>query len=232
MNDRWKICITFVSGRKKMIKLYYNNLSPLARRVWIALLEKKLEFEPILVNLNGEQLQPEFLAINSFHHVPVLIDGDFRVLESLAILDYLEAKYPQPSLLPADPEHLATVRMIQMVIVNELTSQVIPLIVEKEDSPQVIKSKSAIDIVLNFLSNVLRESTYFGREIFTLGDIVAGNSLILLSKLGMDLDRYSNLTSYCDRLMKREAWQKTQPNTEDIAIFKRRVKALVKLRDR
>jgi len=42
---------------------------------------------------------PQFLAFTS--HVPVLVDGDFRVIE-LAILDYLEARYPELSLLPSD----------------------------------------------------------------------------------------------------------------------------------
>ena len=99
-----------------MLKLYYHPLSPLARRVWISLLEKKLEFEPIVVNLDrGEQLKPEFLELNPFHHVPILVDEDFRIIESLAIMDYLEAKYPEISLLPSDPKTLAKVKMAQMV---------------------------------------------------------------------------------------------------------------------
>ena len=89
-----------------MLKFYYHPLSPLARRVWIALLEKNIAFEPIIVNLKeGEQFQPEFLKLNPFHHVPVIIDNSFRVIESLAILDYLEAKYPTPALLPRDAQY-------------------------------------------------------------------------------------------------------------------------------
>jgi glutathione S-transferase len=101
-----------------MIEFYYNPLSPITRRVWIALLEKQLEFEPRLVNLNGDQFEPDYLALNPFHHVPVIVDGNFRVLESIAILDYLEAKYPNPSLSPTDAETLAKVRMVQMVATN------------------------------------------------------------------------------------------------------------------
>ena len=81
-----------------MLKLYHDPISPNSRRVWVALLEKELEFELVPINLNGDQLQPEFLALNPFHHIPVLVDNGFRVLESLAILDYLEAKYPTPAL--------------------------------------------------------------------------------------------------------------------------------------
>ena len=106
-----------------MLRFYYHPLSPISRRVWIALLEKALPFEPILVNLNGEQRKPKFLALNPFQHVPVLVDGELRVLESVAIMDYLEAKYPEPSLMPQSPEAIAQTRMVQLVTMNELTTK-------------------------------------------------------------------------------------------------------------
>ena len=59
-----------------MLKFYYHPLSSLARRVWIGLLEKNIPFELIQVSLkDGEQFKPEFLAINPFHHVPVIVDN-------------------------------------------------------------------------------------------------------------------------------------------------------------
>ena len=85
-----------------MLKLYHTPISANSRRVWIALLEKEIPFELVPLKLDGDQFQPEFLAINPFHHIPVLVDDDFRLIESLAILDYLEAKYPSPAMLPTD----------------------------------------------------------------------------------------------------------------------------------
>ena len=58
-----------------MIKLYYTPLSVNSRRVWVALLEKQIAFESIELNLDGDQFQPEFCAINPFQRIPVLI-GD------------------------------------------------------------------------------------------------------------------------------------------------------------
>ncbi|NJO93739.1 MAG: glutathione S-transferase family protein [Hydrococcus sp. RM1_1_31] len=211
-----------------MLKFYHSLLSPIARRVWITLLEKNLSFEPILVNLDGEQFEAEFLALNPFHHIPVIVDDGFRVIESLAILDYLESKYPIPKLLPDEPKRLATVRMVQMIIIHELATQVIPLICEEEDSPELIKTKRKIDRVLNFLSELMGEDDYFGGKQLSLADIVAGNSAILLSKLEIDFSNYYNLTQWCDRLRQREAWQKTQPNAEELEIFKQRVKMLIR----
>ncbi len=200
-----------------MLKFYYHPLSPLARRVWIALLEKKIAFESVIVNLqDGEQFQPEFLRLNPFHHVPVIVDDGLRVIESLAILDYLEAKYPEFSLLPNNPERLAKVRMVQMVTCSELGSQVIPLIVESEDSLKLTKAKRHLTRVISFFSELLEDDIYFGGEQFTVGDIVAGNAVVLISKLGYDLSNFPNIDSWNQRLQAREVWQKTQPSKEQL----------------
>lgn len=212
-----------------MLQFYYNPLSPLSRRVWIALLEKEIPFTPITVNLKeGEQFKREFLAINPFHHVPVIIDDGLRVLESLAILDYLECKYPQNPLLPKDPSQLAKVKMAQMVSNSELASLVIPLINETEDSPQLKKAKRKITRILNFLAELLADDAYFGANSVSLGDIVAGNAVILVGKLGYELNQIEQIERWRDRLMERPVWQQTQPNDEQVAVFKHTVQELIK----
>ena len=211
-----------------MLQFYYHPLSPIARRVWIGLLEKELPFEPIQIDLkDGEQFKPEFLTINPFHHVPVLVDNGFRVLESLAILDYLENKYPQPALLPQDSQQLALVRMVQMVTTNELGSSVIPLIMESEKSLKLKQTRRKIKRILKFFSELLGDRAYFSGECLGMGDIVAGNSVLLISKLGFDLEENPQIEAWCDRLMSRKVWQQTQPNTEQVEIFKQTVRKLI-----
>lgn len=210
-----------------MLQFYYHPLSPLARRVWIALLEKKLDFEPIVVNLDrGEQLKSEFLQLNPFHHVPVVVDDGLRVIESLAILDYLEFKYPEISLLPNDAEMLAKVKMVQMVANSELGSLVIPLVFNDVESIKLSRAKRHLKRVCKFISELLEDELYFGGSQFTIGDVVAGNGLILCSKLGFELNQFANIEAYCQRLMEREAWQKTQPDAEQIVVWKEVVNTL------
>ena len=210
-----------------MLKFYCHPLSPLSRRVWIALLEKQIPFTPVIISLkDGEQFKPDFLKISPFHHVPIIIDDGLRVLESLAILDYLESKYPQHPLLPDDSVQLAKVRMTQMVANNELSALLIPLIGEK-DSSKLAQTKRKIKRILKFLSELLGEDNYFGGNRLSLGDIVAGNSILLLGKLGFDLSQFETINRWCDRLMQRQAWQQTQPNDEQVAIFKQTVQKLI-----
>ena len=215
-----------------MLKFYYHPLSPLSRRVWIALLEKEILFTSIIINLKDrEQFKPDFLSINPFHHVPVIIDDGLRVLESLAILDYLESKYPQNPLLPIDSSSLAKVRMAQMVANNELSSLVIPLISETKET-HIKQTKRKIKRILKLIAELLGDDNYFGGDKLSLGDIVAGNSIILVGKLGFDLSKIEKISSWCDRLMQREAWQQTQPNDEQVAIFKQTVQKLIASRSK
>lgn len=213
-----------------MLKFYYAPLSPNARRVWLTLLEKQIPFESVLMQLNGDQFQPEFAAINPFHHIPAIVDGDLRVVESLAILDYLEAKYPQPSLLPSDPEAIATVRMAQMVTTNELGPAVFGLIVRSQEPEHLERIRPQVAQGLNFLNELLGDRPYFGSEALTLGDIVAGVVVSLLPYVQVDLADYPALQAWSERLMAREAWQKTQPNPAQFEEFKRRVKIIARLR--
>lgn len=211
-----------------MLQFYYHPLSPLARRVWLTLLEKNIEFEPIVVNLDrGEQLKPEFLAINPFRKVPAIVDGDFKLIESMAIMEYLEAKYPQPSLLPQQPEALAKIKMAQMVVSNELVSKVIPLILNDPQSIETAKAKRHLKRVCQFLTDLLGDKNYFGGNHLTLGDIVVGNSLVLIDLLDLDLTSFPQLQAYIYRLMKREAWQTVQPNREQIALWQKYITNLV-----
>ena len=145
-----------------MLKLYHHPLSPLSRRVWITLLEKNIPFESIIINLDGEQFKSHFLKLNPFHQVPVIIDNNLRILESLAIIDYLESKYPEPSLLPKNAEQLAKVRMVQMLSDHKLIPQLLPIIVEPEKSRKLIKSQRQLHRVLTIFSELLGDDKYFG----------------------------------------------------------------------
>ncbi|GMN22121.1 hypothetical protein TIFTF001_047376 [Ficus carica] len=78
-------------------------MSSCAFRVRIALNLKGLNYEYVPVNLlKGEQRSSEFLKLNPLGYVPVLVDGDVVLADSLAILLCLDEKYPQHPLLPSD----------------------------------------------------------------------------------------------------------------------------------
>lgn len=207
-----------------MLKLYYTPMSLNARRVWVGLLEKQIAFEPIELNLDGDQFEPEFSAINPFQRIPVLIDGDLTLMESLAILDYLEAKYPTPALLPTEPKTLGIVRMVEMVALNELLPPTFPLTrqmlgVPGDTAEQLERSHKQILTVLGFFEGLLADDLpYFAGEQFTLAEVVAGTLVPALAMFGISFDEYPKLRAWCDRLIARSTWQQTEvPQSEIIA---------------
>ncbi|MEH1785194.1 glutathione S-transferase family protein [Nostoc sp.] len=208
-----------------MLTLHHTPISPNSRRVWITLLEKGLEFELVEIKLDGEQFQPEFLTINPFHHIPVLVDDGFNVVESLAILDYLEAKYPTPAMLPKDVKDLAIARMVQLVTVNELlpaTTTFLPqyLGLPGGDPEKIEKALHKITTVLKFFENLLDDRPYFASHNLTFAEVVAGTVVTRLPKVGICFSEYPKLNAWCDRLIARPTWQATEPTPEVIEAFK------------
>ncbi|KAI3449131.1 hypothetical protein Pfo_005796 [Paulownia fortunei] len=111
------------SSAPKLV-LYSYWQSSCAWRVRFALNLKGLSYEYRAVNLaKGEQFTPEFEVLNPLHFVPVLVDGDVIVSDSYAILLYLEEKYPQNALLPADPQ----LRAINLQVASIVSSSIQPL---------------------------------------------------------------------------------------------------------
>jgi glutathione S-transferase len=95
-----------------MLKLYLHPHSTYSRRVRIALLEKNVPCESVVVDMAARQHRSsEYTALNPYGRVPTLVDGDFVLYESATILNYLEAKHPQPALVPADLRGRALVDM-------------------------------------------------------------------------------------------------------------------------
>ncbi|MGD2180876.1 glutathione S-transferase family protein [Lusitaniella coriacea] len=208
-----------------MLTFYHYPMSPNSRRVWIALLEKELPFEEVVLKLNGDQLQPEFLEISPFHHIPALVDDGFSLVESQAILDYLEAKYPTPSLRPTEPKALGIVQMVRMATINELAPAMSPMVSQmmgmRTPEPEKLEeSKQKLAVVLKFFEGLLEGKSYFGGDSLSLADITAGVSIPWLPQLGMPLDDYPQVIAWRDRVQSRPSWETTKPTPEMIAQLK------------
>jgi glutathione S-transferase len=87
------------------IELYWGSGSPFVWRVMLTLEVKRLAYESKLLEFSkGEHKAPDYLQLNPRGKVPTLKDGDFVLYESLAIMSYLDRKYPDPLLFGKTPE--------------------------------------------------------------------------------------------------------------------------------
>ncbi|MCY1268527.1 Maleylpyruvate isomerase [compost metagenome] len=100
-----------------MPTLYSYWRSSAAYRVRIALNLKGLAYRQVPVHLlkdGGQQHAADYRALNPQELVPLLVDGEARIAQSLAILEYLEETHPQPALLPREPLQRAKVRALAL----------------------------------------------------------------------------------------------------------------------
>ena len=103
------------------MRLYTYFRSGTSHRVRIALNLKGLAYEPVYVHLvKGEQQQEPYLAVNPQGLLPLLEDGEVRISQSLAIIEYLERTHPEPPLLPEDPPGEARVRSLALICACEM----------------------------------------------------------------------------------------------------------------
>ena len=93
-----------------MLRLYHAWASTCSQKVRLALAEKELAYDGVVLNLRRfEQLAPDFLAINPDGVVPVLVHDGFTLRESTIINDYLDDAFPERPLRPADAKGRARV---------------------------------------------------------------------------------------------------------------------------
>jgi maleylacetoacetate isomerase len=103
------------------VRLYSYFRSSASFRVRIALSLKGLDYDYLALDLRrNEQSGPDFSARSPAQAVPLLEDGDATVTQSLAIIEYLDERYPQPPLLPGDALARARVRALALDIACEI----------------------------------------------------------------------------------------------------------------
>jgi maleylpyruvate isomerase len=106
---------------ERVLHTYFRSSS--AYRVRIALNLKGLDAQHVPIHLTrggGEQFTAEYRKLNPLALVPVLTDGNLRLSQSLAILEYLDERYPLPPLLPASIEDRARARQLASTIACEI----------------------------------------------------------------------------------------------------------------
>ena len=95
------------------LKLYFHPLASFCHKVLIALYEKNIAFEPVIVDFGNPESAAAFRGVWPMAKMPALVEGETGqvVAETTIVLEYLERKFPQePILLPADPDDALQVR--------------------------------------------------------------------------------------------------------------------------
>ena len=178
-----------------MITLYDADRCPYCARVRIVLAEKGVEYETVVIDLDD---RPAWIyEKNPTGRVPVLEEGTFVLPESAVIDEYLNERYPEPLLLPADPAARALARML-VIRFDDLSKPYYAL--RRGDGD----ARPRLDAELARLERLLEAQQFLTGSDFGLADI-AYVPWILRARDRMDVDLHSfpALADWVERLAER-----------------------------
>ena len=178
-----------------MLKLYNYPDCPFCQKVRIVLAEKDLEYEKVLVDLRKQdQKSPEFLQLNPYGKVPVLLDEDTVVYDSTVINEYLDEEYPITPLMPEDSQARAQVRTLEDYCDNSFIPPTTVLLAQalkaegERDAQRVEQAREELRRCLYFLREKLDGRHYLVGNLFTLADAAFAPRMIVLGRLGFEFE--------------------------------------------
>jgi len=194
------------------MKLYGYPASDNTLRAEAALRELGLEYEMIVVDFfNGEHMNENFLRLNPRHQVPTLVDGDAVVVESVAIICYLQELYGKDkSLYPKDKKDLA-VCMTRIAQVHEklLPKHILPLaLIHKKPKEELTDQIKSLKDELAIWNDYVAEQPYLAGEGMTAADIAAFAFFAPnYELLALPHEEFPNLRRWYERMRDRPAVQ-------------------------
>jgi len=180
-----------------MLKLYGGARSRASIIQWY-LEELGVPYEFILLDMQaGEHRQPEFLAINPMGKVPAIVDGEFKLWESGAILFYLAQKYGN---MPSSLEAQADVNQWILFANATLGPGVFVEASRERETPKL----------MNPLNQLLEQQPFLLGDELSVVDVAVGSVLAYIPMmLKLDLSEYPAVVDYIKRISERSAFQKT-----------------------
>lgn len=206
------------------MQLYNYFRSSASFRVRIALAIKGMDYEYLPIHLTkNEQFGSAFANLAAARLVPVLKDGDTVLTQSLAIMEYLDERHPQPPLLPRDAAGRARVRALALDVACEIhplnNLRVLRYLVHELKLSEDAKNawyRHWVEVGLEALERQLAghaaTGTFCHGDTPTLADCVLVPQIFNAQRLNCKLDHVPVVMRVFDHCMAQEAFQKAQPS--------------------
>ncbi len=197
-----------------MIKIFGPRQSSAARSLW-TMEELGLQYEVVPVNMQeGEHKSPEFLKMNPNGKVPVMVDGDLVLFESMAINFYLCGRYDGGMLLGDNDNEKGLVLQWSFWVATQLASPFELVVVAKwrqiPEGEAHAAAREEITKYLGILEGVLAGKDYLVGNKFTLADLHVVSVVGNVSFIGFDMTSFPNIAAYVARCTAREAYTKAR----------------------
>ncbi len=192
-------------------RVYGGTVSPYVRKVRVALAYKGVDFEDVEQTPFGAPA--EFRELSPLSKIPIWHEDDFVLPDSSVILSYIEERYPNPPLLPNDPQRRARALWFQEYGGTKLSEATAGVFFERVVKPKILKLETNTKLVdhlllktlpraLDYLTKCLGNDDYMVAGMFTLADIALTTSFVNLKLAGASIDtsRWPEYAAYVERI--------------------------------
>ena len=197
------------------MKLYYAQNSRAVRVAWL-LEELNVEYEIKKFDLGSKEMRsPDYLEIHPMGRVPTLEDGQVKIFESGAIIQYILDKHKNNSFVPSfeDQEFSNYLQWFHyaegmiMPPMNIIVVETILLPPERRNEVNVKRATKLLNQMLIAVDAHMNNRDYLAGT-FSAADLMTGHAVIMADRLGADISDKPNLLTYIARLTERTAFQK------------------------
>lgn len=204
------------------MKLYYHPASPFARKALIVASMLRVELETHMVDLfAGEGQAPDYLRLNPHGKVPTLVDGDFSLWESNAIVQYLAMRAPESPLFPGGLQPRADILRWQFwessgwsqacsVYVDEHVLK--PILGRGEPDPEELrKGDEKFHRFATVLDGHLANRSWLVGNLMTIADLSVAPVLMYAESAKYPMDGYGHIAAWFARIRQLSAWVASEP---------------------
>lgn len=198
------------------MKLYGATVSPFVRKVLVYAAERSVALENIPCPPHAED--PGFRAASPLGKIPCLQDGDYSLADSSAIIHYLEAKFPQGGLIPAEAAARGKVIWFEEYADSEIYRVGSPVFVNRVLLPKMMKipgneaaaaeAEKGAPAIFDYLEGVVPADGFLVGDSLTLADIAVASPLINLDYGGVQVQASSHpkLAAWFERVTSRSSF--------------------------
>jgi glutathione S-transferase len=173
--------------------LFGSTLSPFVRKVAVFAQEKGIALELQPTSAEG------FAATSPFRKMPGFSDGDFRISDSTAIITYLDAKFPEPNLIPHEPQARARTIWFEELADTIVTAAGVAIFFNRFVKPRFLNlvcdhdaadtaEREGLPPILDYLESVIPPSGFLVEDRFTLADISVASPFATIGTIGVTID--------------------------------------------
>ncbi len=194
--------------------LHFHPLSSYCHKVLIGLYERGTPFEARVVDLS-ESAGGEFKALWPTAKIPLLVDGGRAVPETSIQLEYLDAHYPGPPMLPADPEARLEARLWDRVFDQYVMTPMQKIVADRlradgeKDPRGVENAREMLAMAYGLIDGHMAERTWAAGEAFSLADCAATPALFYAGIVAPWGEEQGALGAYFERLVARPSVART-----------------------